>query len=173
MAENNYLSRLAQKRRDILHNKEEKGTATQAEKQELVKFERDDQTSDYLADSRTLGFGLNGVYNPLQVGMNKYQARKEQGVADSVVGDEMSRNEAITDTVEMTARGVSPYLKHQQSEANKYTEKTFAKSTALNAGCALNIHATGGDMVSQGSQISLQARDNVMLTTAQTRQSQV
>ena len=81
--ENNYLSRLAQERRDILRNKVEKGTATQAEKQELVQLERDDQTSDYLADK-----ARNNPQNMTDLENQRHQNYVERFAIESLVGGE-------------------------------------------------------------------------------------
>ncbi|MEE6040078.1 colicin E3/pyocin S6 family cytotoxin, partial [Avibacterium paragallinarum] len=108
--------------------------------------------ADY--ERKASGIGINVVYDPLTVGRNKYQSRKDSGVADSVVGDEISRAESITDTVEMALRGVSPYLKHQRNEAHKTTEQRLAQTAQLNTQGKLRVVATEGDITTQGSQIN-------------------
>ncbi|MFU2048575.1 filamentous hemagglutinin N-terminal domain-containing protein, partial [Avibacterium gallinarum] len=100
------------------------------------------------------GVGINMVYDPLTVGRNKYQSRKDSGVADTVVGDEISRAESIADTAEMVGRGVSPYLKHQQNEAYKNTHQKLAKTASINTEGKLQVIASAGDITTQGSQIN-------------------
>ncbi|URL02662.1 hemagglutinin repeat-containing protein [Avibacterium sp. 20-126] len=100
------------------------------------------------------GVGINMVYDPLTVGRNKYQSRKDSGMADTFVGDEISRAESITDTAEMVGRGVSPYLKHQQNEAYKNTYQKLAKSASINTEGKLQVIASAGDITTQGSQIN-------------------
>ncbi|POY43707.1 hypothetical protein C3007_09155, partial [Avibacterium gallinarum] len=100
------------------------------------------------------GVGINMVYDPLTVGRNKYQSRKDSGVADTVVGDDISRAESIADTAEMVGRGVSPYLKHQQNEAYKNTHQKLAKTASINTEGKLQVIASEGDITTQGSQIN-------------------
>ncbi|MFZ7237127.1 hemagglutinin repeat-containing protein, partial [Avibacterium gallinarum] len=100
------------------------------------------------------GVGISMVYDPLTVGRNKYQSRKDSGVADTVVGDEISRAESIADTAEMVGRGVSPYLKHQQNEAYKNTHQKLAKTASINTEGKLQVIASEGDITTQGSQIN-------------------
>ncbi|MFD1806403.1 hemagglutinin repeat-containing protein, partial [Pasteurella oralis] len=105
--------------------------------------------------SQTSGIGINMVYNPIAVGRDKYQQREQQGATKGIVGQDIARNEAITDTIEMTARGIMPYAKHQRSKGNKYSEHIIAKTAEIDSKGHLKVVATGGDITTQGSQIAV------------------
>ncbi|MGC6378209.1 hemagglutinin repeat-containing protein [Bisgaard Taxon 45] len=104
--------------------------------------------------SKASGIGINMVYNPIAVGRDKYQQREQQGATKGIIG-QITGIKAITDTVEMTARGLMPYIKHQRSQANQFGEQTVAKTAEIDSKGDLKIFATGGDITTQGSQISV------------------
>ncbi|HDR1205723.1 TPA: hemagglutinin repeat-containing protein [Pasteurella multocida] len=108
----------------------------------------------YSRYSKASGIGINMVYNPIAVGRDKYQQREQQGATKGIVG-QITGIKAITDTVEMTARGLMPYIKHQRSQANQFGEQTIAKTAEIDSKGDLKIFATGGDITTQGSQISV------------------
>ncbi|MFC0997936.1 hemagglutinin repeat-containing protein [Pasteurella multocida] len=108
----------------------------------------------YSRYSKASGIGINMVYNPIAVGRDKYQQREQQGATKGIVG-QITGIKAITDTVEMTARGLMPYIKHQRSQANQFGEQTVAKTAEIDSKGDLKIFATGGDITTQGSQISV------------------
>ncbi|HEA3278464.1 TPA: hemagglutinin repeat-containing protein [Pasteurella multocida] len=108
----------------------------------------------YSRYSKASGIGINMVYNPIAVGRDKYQQREQQGATKGIIG-QITGIKAITDTVEMTARGLMPYIKHQRSQANQFGEQTVAKTAEIDSKGDLKIFATGGDITTQGSQISV------------------
>ncbi len=110
--------------------------------------------SRYVAKSS--GFGMNMVYNPIAVGKEKYKQRQEQGVANGIVGDEISRAEAITDTAGMMMRGIQPYFKHQSHQSNKQTEQVIAQGATIDTKGNLTVTATGGDITTQGTTLSVE-----------------
>ncbi|TEW28820.1 filamentous hemagglutinin N-terminal domain-containing protein, partial [Histophilus somni] len=106
--------------------------------------------------SKSGGVGVNMVYNPIEVGKEKYKQRQEQGVANGFVGDELSRAEAITDTTGMIMRGIQPYIKHQSHQSNKQTEQVIAQSANIDTQGNLTVVATGGDIITQGATLSVE-----------------
>lgn len=106
--------------------------------------------------SKSGGVGVNMVYNPIEVGKEKYKQRQEQGVANGFVGDELSRAEAITDTSGMIMRGIQPYIKHQSHQSNKQTEQVIAQSANIDTQGNLTVVATGGDIITQGATLSVE-----------------
>ncbi|WP_075319842.1 two-partner secretion domain-containing protein [Histophilus somni] len=106
--------------------------------------------------SKSGGVGVNMVYNPIEVGKEKYKQRRDQGVTNGIVGDELSRAEAITDTTGMIMRGIQPYIKHQSHQSNKQTEQVIAQSANIDTQGNLTVVATGGDIITQGATLSVE-----------------
>ncbi|WP_208604192.1 hemagglutinin repeat-containing protein, partial [Rodentibacter heidelbergensis] len=103
---------------------------------------------------KTSGVGIGVVYNPLKLAQENYRQKEEQGGTKTFVGKWMSASEAIGDAAESLGRGVMPYARHSRSESHQHTQKSEAKTTALEAGGKLVIQAKEGDIRTQGSRIS-------------------
>ena len=124
------------------------------------------------------GLGLGFVYGPESRAKENYRQKEAQGSANTLVGKGLTAQEAVSDAAESTARGLQPYLRHNQYQSHKFTQKDEAKISELDAGGKLSMQAREGNILSQGGRISAEgdaqfiAKNNVEFGTATHTQGQ-
>ena len=124
------------------------------------------------------GLGLGFVYGPESRAKENYRQKEAQGSANTLVGKGLTAQEAVSDAAESTARGLQPYLRHNQYQSHKFTQKAEAKISELDAGGKLSMQAREGNILSQGGRISAEgdaqfiAKNNVEFGTATHTQGQ-
>uniref|UniRef100_UPI003567CDB9 hemagglutinin repeat-containing protein n=1 Tax=Rodentibacter genomosp. 2 TaxID=1908266 RepID=UPI003567CDB9 len=127
---------------------------------------------------KTNGIGAGVIYSPSMKAKELYAQSAEQGGTKTLVGKIKSGVDAGLDTFDLITRGSKPYARHNQSKSDNYQQKSEAKTTALEAGGKLTIHAREGDIRTQGSRISAEgdaqfiAKHNVDLGVAEHSQWQ-
>ncbi|OQS58710.1 filamentous hemagglutinin [Actinobacillus suis] len=136
------------------------------------------ENNQFSYKSKSTGFGVSAVYNPVQVAKDNFGEQASQGSAAGIIGKILTAAEAISKTTNQAMNPGSPYFKTQKSELNKNTQKETAVIGHVNAGGNLSITAREGDITSQGSQLSakgdgsLWAKRDVQLDVATSSTSQ-
>ena len=110
--------------------------------------------SEYHRKQKSTGFGMGFVYDPATRAKENYRQKEAQGATNSIVGKALGASDAVVDSIESTMRGIQPYANHNRSESHKYNQKTIAKTTSLEAGGNMKIHAREGDIRTQGGRIT-------------------
>ncbi|OOF86066.1 hypothetical protein BKG93_03695 [Rodentibacter ratti] len=124
------------------------------------------------------GVGVGLVYNPISKAKEEYKQKEAQGATKSVVGKLLTASETVSNTLELTMRGVQPYLRHQQGKSNHTLAKSEAKTSALEAKGDLTLIARKGDIRTEGSRMSAEgdavfiAKNNITFDVATHHQGQ-
>lgn len=130
------------------------------------------ENNQFSYKSKSTGFGVRAVYNPVQVAKDNFGEQASQGSAAGIIGKILTAAEAVGKTTNQLMSLGSPYLKAQKSKLNKNSEKETAVVGQMDAGGNLSITAREGDITVQGSQLSakgdgsLWAKRNVQLGVA-------
>ncbi|MDG4952736.1 hemagglutinin repeat-containing protein [Actinobacillus equuli] len=136
------------------------------------------ENNQFSYKSKSTGFGVSAVYNPVQVVKDNFGEQASQGSAAGVIGKILTAADAASKTANQLMNPGSPYFKTQKSELNKNTQKETAVIGHVNAGGNLSITAREGDITSQGSQLSakgdgsLSAKEDIQLDVATSSTSQ-
>ncbi|QTM00730.1 hypothetical protein GM698_03465 [Mannheimia sp. ZY171111] len=140
--------------------------------------EIDKQDNQESHSSKSAGFGIGVVYNPVAKLKDYYGEQSSQGSAKGIVGKVVTAGEAIDKTSQQLLNGVGSYFTANKKQEERFNQTEKANVVEMNAGGNLAIHANKGSIVSQGAHISAKgdgtfwAKENVHFDVATTEQSQ-